>query len=60
MRYEVIRSWHGVSVGEVIETDNLHEALKPNVRLIPEVAQAPALEVATPRRGRPPKEQFEE
>ncbi len=31
-KYEVIRPWHGVSVGQVFETDRLHPALKSNVR----------------------------
>ncbi|UQN37312.1 hypothetical protein MTR80_06295 [Alcaligenes aquatilis] len=31
-KYEVIRPWHGVSVGQVFETDRLHSALKSNVR----------------------------
>lgn len=31
-KYEVIRPWHGVSVGQVFETDRLHPALKANVR----------------------------
>lgn len=57
MRYEVTKAWQGVSVGDVIETDSLHYALKPNVRELPEKAKEATLEVATPRRGRPPKEQ---
>ena len=31
-KYEVVRAWHGVKVGDVVETDKLHPALKPNVR----------------------------
>lgn len=31
-KYEVIRPWHGVSLGQVFETDRLHPALKSNVR----------------------------
>ena len=31
-KYEVIRPWHGVSIGQVFETDRLHPALKSNVR----------------------------
>lgn len=33
-KYEVVRAWHGVEVGDVVETDKLHPALKPNVRLL--------------------------
>jgi hypothetical protein len=54
MRYEVTRAWQGVSVGDVVETDTLHDALKPNVRELPERAKEP--EVEAPRRGRPPKD----
>lgn len=57
MKYEVVIAWYPVKVGDIIETDSLHPALKPNVR---ELAERPvaekSLEVATPRRGRPPKE----
>ena len=56
MRYEVTKAWQGVSVGDVIETDSLHYALKPNVRELPEKAKEATLEVATPRRGRPHKD----
>lgn len=60
MRYEVTKAWQGVSVGDVIETDTLHYALKPNVRELPEkTVEEKTLEVATPRRGRPPKESAE-
>ncbi|CUW11753.1 Uncharacterised protein [Serratia grimesii] len=33
-KYEVIRPWNGVKLGEVLELDNLHPALKSNVRLM--------------------------
>lgn len=33
-KYEVIRPWHGVTVGDVVEFESLHPALKPNVRLM--------------------------
>ena len=63
MKYEVIRAWHGVEVGEVIETDKLHDALKPNVRQVasaePEKKAEPepvAVEQKQTRRGRPPKD----
>lgn len=60
MRYEVTKAWQGVTVGDVIETDSLHDAIKPNVREIPEKqVQERSLEVASPRRGRPPKESAE-
>lgn len=60
MRYEVTKAWQGVSVGDVVETDTLHDALKPNVRELPEKpVEEKTLEVATPRRGRPPKESAE-
>lgn len=44
IKYLVKRPWHGVSKGDVIETDKLHPALLPNV----EVLEERALEVATP------------
>lgn len=55
-RFEVVIPWYPVKVGDIIETDKLHEAIKPNVRELPEKAKEATLEVATPRRGRPPKE----
>jgi hypothetical protein len=45
-KYEVVRAWHGVKVGDVVETDKLHPALKPNVRLIS--GKVAKLEAATP------------
>lgn len=33
-KYEVIRPWHGVSLGDVVEFEKLHPALKSNVRLM--------------------------
>jgi len=57
MRYEVTIPWHGKIKGDIIETDTLHDALKSNVRELPEKpAEEKTLEVATPRRGRPPKD----
>lgn len=44
-KYIVKRPWHGVSKGDVIETDKLHPALLPNV----EVLEDRVLEVATPK-----------
>lgn len=46
MKYEVIRPWHGVQVGDVVELKQLHPALKTNVR--PIRASAAKLEPATP------------
>ena len=31
-KYEVIRPWHGVQVGQIVNLDKLHPALKSNVR----------------------------
>lgn len=31
-KYEVMKPWHGVKVGQVFETDQLHPALKSHVR----------------------------
>ena len=45
MRYLVKRAWVGASVGDVIETDSLHEALLPHVELIKDDR---SFEVATP------------
>lgn len=33
-KYEVVRPWFGVNVGDVVELDKLHPALKSNVRLM--------------------------
>ena len=46
-KYEVIRPWHGVTIGDVVEFENLHPALKPNVRLM-RGAAAGELTVASP------------
>lgn len=53
-RYEVTKAWQGVSVGDAVETDSLHYALKPNVRELPEKEKE--VEQEAPRRGRPPKD----
>ena len=45
IKYIVKRPWHGVSKGDVIETDKLHLALLPNV----DVLEERTLEVATPK-----------
>lgn len=31
-KYEVMRPWHGVRAGDVVEIAELHPALRPNVR----------------------------
>ena len=46
MRYLVKRAWVGVKVGDIIETDNLHEALLSHVELIKDDR---SFEVATPK-----------
>lgn len=33
-KYEVIRPWTGVEAGDVIELDEVHPAIKANVRLV--------------------------
>ncbi|EHB5917558.1 hypothetical protein BvCms565_00375 [Escherichia coli] len=33
-KYEVVRAWFGVKVGQVVELKELHPALKSNVRLM--------------------------
>ncbi len=45
-KYEVIRPWHGVRLGDVVELKKLHPALKANVR--PLRGQAAELTPATP------------
>lgn len=56
-KYEVIRPWHGVKRGDVVELATLHPALEANVRLlVGEVAGelTPATPEATSgKRGRP-------
>ncbi|AZV93585.1 glycoprotein [Pseudomonas sp. S 311-6] len=58
-KYEVIRPWHGVKAGQIVELAKLHPALKSNVR--PLRGEAAELVPATPEAGttkrvRPPKE----
>jgi hypothetical protein len=59
-RYEVVIPWHGKAKGDVIETDKLHDALKPNVRQIAFIEKAEpepvVAEQKQTRRGRPPKD----
>lgn len=45
-KYEVIRPWHGVKVGQIVELAKLHPALRANVR--PLRGQAAELVPATP------------
>ncbi|TCW00394.1 glycoprotein [Biostraticola tofi] len=45
-KYEVIRPWHGVVIGDIVELDKLHMALEPNVRLLK--GEAGELSPATP------------
>ncbi|MEQ9888838.1 glycoprotein [Pectobacterium zantedeschiae] len=56
-KYEVIRPWHGVKSGDVVELATLHPALESNVRLlVGEVTGelSPATPEATSgKRGRP-------
>ncbi|MGJ3353432.1 hypothetical protein [Providencia sp. Je.9.19] len=39
-KYEVIIPWFGVTVGQVVELEELHPVLKPNVRLLSDEASA--------------------
>lgn len=57
-KYEVIRPWNGVKLGEVLELDNLHPALKSNVRLMLGEAGG-ELTPATPRAGNEAKSRKE-
>ncbi len=49
-KYEVIRPWNGVEIGDVLELENLHPALKSNVRLMRGAAGG-ELTPATPDAG---------
>lgn len=57
-KYEVIRPWHGVTVGDVVEFESLHPALKPNVRLMRGEAGG-TLNPATPGAGNDDKSRKE-
>lgn len=46
-KYEVIIPWYGVEKGEVVDIENLHPALKPNVRKLS--TEAAELVPATPK-----------
>ncbi|HCJ7390049.1 TPA: hypothetical protein NVL70_002840 [Enterobacter hormaechei subsp. xiangfangensis] len=41
-KYQVTRAWHGVNVGDVVEIEKLHPALKPHVMKISDAALTPA------------------
>ncbi len=49
-KYEVVRPWFGVKVGDVVELKDLHPALKSNVRLMKGEAGG-ELKPATPDAG---------
>ena len=49
-KYEVIRAWYGVAIGDVVEFENLHPAFKSNVRLMRGEAGG-SLTPATPGAG---------
>lgn len=49
-KYEVIRPWNGVEIGDVLELEKLHPALKSNVRLMRGAAGG-ELTPATPDAG---------
>jgi len=51
-KYEVIRPWHGVALGAVVELKKLHPALKANVR--PLRGEAAELVPTTPGGSKPP------
>ncbi|EBJ0807413.1 glycoprotein [Salmonella enterica subsp. enterica serovar Agona] len=55
-KYEVVRPWFGVKVGDVVDIKELHPALKSNVRLMRGEAGS-YLTPATPeaKSGRPRK-----
>lgn len=57
-KYEVIRPWNGVKVGDVLELEKLHPALKSNVR--PMLGEAgDELTPATPEAGNETKSRKE-
>lgn len=49
-KYEVVRPWHGVKVGDVVEVEELHPAMKSNLRLMKGEAGG-TLTPATPSTG---------
>lgn len=46
-KFEVIKPWHGVAVGDVVELETVHPSLKPHVRKLSDKASA-SLVPATP------------
>jgi hypothetical protein len=46
-KYEVMKPWHGVKVGDIIETDSLHPALASHVREVTRGVLTPATPAAT-------------
>lgn len=56
-KYEVIRPWFGVSLGDTVELEKVHPSLKSHVRAIKGEAK---LEVATPNGGSKPKTEEEQ
>lgn len=56
-KYEVVRPWHGVKKGDVVEIKNLHPALKSNVRPLKGVIAE--LVPATPKAAVPKKDDGE-
>lgn len=51
-KYQVIRPWHGVSAGQVVEMEGVHPSLKPHVMLISEGDLTPATPEAKAGRKR--------
>lgn len=39
-KYEVIKPWHGVAVGDVVQLENVHPSLKSHVRKLSDKASA--------------------
>lgn len=49
-KYEVVKPWHGVALGDVVELGKVHPSLKPHVRKLSDKAAA-ELVPATPVAG---------
>ena len=61
-KYEVMKPWHGVKSGEVVDIETLHPSLKPHVRLIQGDISGeltPATPAATSGRSRKSKQESE-
>lgn len=56
-KYRVVIPWVGVTKGDIIETDSLSPALFPNVELVEEPVEDRKLEVATPGKTEPRKDE---